>query len=184
MSSEIYKKGSCEETGAYYNVYKNPTIEGAYSIQFYSSKRIKKPSYYMSTLKDLEKDVELLFDIVKKKKQQKKARREERKANSTPRQLQVGDILVCSWGYNMTIVDFYRVTELVGKCSVKIEEISSIAMDHDSSGGYWVVPEQEEKGTPIDRRFKVGTSGDSIMITDCQYARLYTGGKAYVNRND
>lgn len=182
MSSDIYKKGSCEETGAYYNVYKIPNMEGKYSIQFYSSKRIKKPSYYLST--DIDNDVVKLFNLVKKKKERKAKEKAERKANSTPRVLKVDDILVCSWGYSMTLVDFYRVTELVGNCSVKIEEISSIVTEHDSSGGYWVIPECEEPGEPIERRFKVGSFGDSIMISDYQCAILYTGGKHYVNRND
>ncbi|AXH72605.1 MAG: YagA-like protein [Caudoviricetes sp.] len=183
MSYEIYKQGTCEETGAHYKVYKHPVTAGVYSIVFYRSKRIKNPSYYTS--KDIDKDIETLFNQVKKRKDEKKQYRNLKKSQAVERQLKVGDVLVCSWGGTMSIVDFYRVTELVGKCSVKIESISSIASDHDSVGGYYVEPDEEQAGDPItDRRFKVSSSGDSIMITDCQYARLYTGGKHYVNRND
>lgn len=41
-----------------------------------------------------------------------------------PHGLKVDDVLVCSWGYDQTNIDYYQVIELVGKRSVKIREIS------------------------------------------------------------
>lgn len=38
--------------------------------------------------------------------------------------LKVGDILVQSWGYEQTNVDFYEVTALVGKAMVEIRELA------------------------------------------------------------
>lgn len=53
------------------------------------------------------------------------------KANQSTRQLVVGDVLVNSWGYEQTNVDYYQVTSLIGKSSV---EIRPIAKDSTETG--------------------------------------------------
>lgn len=51
--------------------------------------------------------------------------KEERKAKrNAPHSLKVGDILVSSWGYDQTNVDFYEVTRLVGTRNVEIRKIA------------------------------------------------------------
>jgi hypothetical protein len=62
---------------------------------------------------------------------------EARKAvvNDFKRDVEVGDILHSSWGYDQTQSDFYQITELVGKKSVKFREIASNkTYDHSMSG--------------------------------------------------
>lgn len=58
-----------------------------------------------------------------------KARKEfkakQKAKRSAPHELKVGDILVNSWGYDQTNVDFFEVVELVGKASVKIRPIGA-----------------------------------------------------------
>ena len=49
-----------------------------------------------------------------------------------PSEVQVGDILSCTWGYSMTIVDYYRVTERKAK-SIKLEKLENKII---SGGGY------------------------------------------------
>lgn len=49
-----------------------------------------------------------------------------------PMDVQVGDILTCSWGYSMTLVDYYRVTERKAK-SIKLEKLESKIL---TGGGY------------------------------------------------
>jgi hypothetical protein len=49
----------------------------------------------------------------------------------TPRLLVVDDVLVNTWGYEQTNVDYYQVTALIGKSSV---EIRSIAKDSIETG--------------------------------------------------
>lgn len=56
----------------------------------------------------------------------------------TAQDVEVGDILYVSWGYDMTIVDFYRVTERK-KASIKLETLA-----------HKFTPEQDEV-IPIDK---------------------------------
>lgn len=56
----------------------------------------------------------------------------------TAQDVEVGDILYVSWGYDMTIVDFYRVTERK-KASIKLETLA-----------HKFTPEQDEV-VPIDK---------------------------------
>lgn len=46
------------------------------------------------------------------------------KRKATVRALEVGDVLVSSWGYEQTNVDYYQVIELIGKASVKLQPIA------------------------------------------------------------
>ena len=55
-----------------------------------------------------------------------KIKEERKKERLKPHTLKVGDILCSSWGYDQTNVDFYIVTEVVGKNSVKIAKVSNI----------------------------------------------------------
>lgn len=50
-------------------------------------------------------------------------------ALAAPVGLKVGDVLVASWGYDQTNIDFYEVVRLVGKRSVAIREILSERKD-------------------------------------------------------
>ncbi len=53
--------------------------------------------------------------------QRMKARRSGR--NDEGRGVEVGDVLVSSWGYDQTNIDYYQVTKLIGKTMVEIREI-------------------------------------------------------------
>ena len=67
------------------------------------------------------------FDALKKDAERKA---EARAARYQPHELKVGDILVATWGYNQTNVDFYEVMGLIGKNTVELMEIES-RTDHD-----------------------------------------------------
>jgi hypothetical protein len=54
----------------------------------------------------------------------------ERKAKlAEPNPLQVGDVLLCSWGYDQTNADYFQVKALIGKRSVKIQKIAAKAVE-------------------------------------------------------
>lgn len=59
------------------------------------------------------------------------AEKAERKAKV--RELVVGDVLIDSWGYEQTNVDYYQVIELVGKSSVVMQQIRG-EKTHGSNG--------------------------------------------------
>ena len=87
------------------------------------------------------------------------------------RVLKVGDVLVSSWGYEQTNIDFYEVVRLAGQYSVFIREIGSEAKyEHSMSGERWPVPGKfigEEQ-----RRQTCSHSGDSVSLSSFQSARL------------
>lgn len=60
-------------------------------------------------------------------------RRAERKAEG--RGLEVGDLLVRSWGYDQTNIDYWQVTGLVGKAMVEIRKIGAAVVETQSMQG-------------------------------------------------
>ena len=87
----------------------------------------------------------------------------------TPRNLNVGDVLCSSWGYEQTNVDWYIVDSLVGKASVKIQKVGS-KRDYDNPTGMAgkCFPDINNKiGEPFTKR----AQGDCVKIES--YARAY-----------
>lgn len=79
------------------------------------------------------------------------------------------DVLVSSWGYDQTNVDYYKVIELVGKSSVKVVEIGSVK-EYDRNGDSGTCYPVVDKiiGSPFKKR----DGGDgSIRINSYSWAR-------------
>jgi hypothetical protein len=95
-----------------------------------------------------------------------------KKKAADARVLKVGDILVSSWGYEQTNVDFYEVVALRGACSVmvrRVREERTADDDHRMTGSsipfpgfYW--------GAPFLRR--VGHGGNSVRLNSFSAASL------------
>jgi hypothetical protein len=49
------------------------------------------------------------------------------------KQIQIGDILVCSWGYSMSLNTFYKVISKKGKATFNIVKLNNIIL---TGGGY------------------------------------------------
>ena len=92
-----------------------------------------------------------------------------------PRDLEIGDVLRCAWGYEQTNNNFYQVTALSGNKSVILREISK---DYDETGF------MAGKAKPIKDQFigkpftKVSRSG-CIKISSFMYARKCDENKTY-----
>lgn len=100
--------------------------------------------------------------------------------------VKVGDIFYMSWGYDQTNVDFYQVTELVGKQSVKVVHVRPEILRTDNEGfmcatyTYNLTPEllpptngchlKDWKNGDIKR---VKKSGDSVYLNMASYANAY-----------
>lgn len=97
-----------------------------------------------------------------------------------------GDILYCSFGYNMTIVNFYEVVATSGKTVVVLSGLATQTLTGDARYQGTIIPDP--------RRIRVGellnkrttTSGGSIRVklTDSQRAYLWDGKAKYFNRID
>jgi len=93
--------------------------------------------------------------------------------------LKVGDILVSSWGYEQTNIDYYQVTELIGKTMVEIRQIKAEVVGNH---GFYdrVMPVKDAFCTPrfegdtyrcLPLRKKVDPGSNSVTIHT--YASAY-----------
>ena len=95
-------------------VYIDPEMRHTYA---FSGKSKKGKMYSHRSTEDLQRYIDRLIENAKRINKMKVDRIAER---DQPTTLKVGDIVVDSWGYDQTQVDFYIVTEIVGKRTVKI----------------------------------------------------------------
>lgn len=114
----------------------------------------------------------------------------------SPRMPRTGDILVSSWGYDQTNIDFYVVTK-VTKASVMIRKCAKVTMSAGSEGSDdRVIPNSVNSATGpvLTRRFRLDTSTISdksaprgyktvatyrVSISDYAGARLWEGTPEY-----
>lgn len=97
----------------------------------------------------------------------------------------VGDILYCSWGYSMTLVDFYEVTFAKGKSTVTLMPIGARTIS--GSAGYQgeVVPiPGDSVGAEIVKRPQVKGGSIYVKISDSQRCYLWDGKPKHFNRMD
>ena len=92
-----------------------------------------------------------------------------------PTGLKEGDILYCSWGYDQTQVDFYKVKEVVGSNRIKIVPMTGVVAKQSTGADYMVAG--EEKGKPM---LKVANGKqNSVKITSFSNAYLWDGQPKY-----
>lgn len=93
-------------------------------------------NYAYASAERLEKHLAEFFDSAKASESYKVERDVKRKAErATPHPLKVGDILVSSWGYDQTNVDFYQVVSVPSAHFVEIRPIGGKTVE-DSGNGY------------------------------------------------
>lgn len=106
------------------------------------------------------------------------ARRAER---SAPHSLKEGDIMVSSWGYSMTFVDFYVVTKTTAN-SVTLEEIGSKIVSGDGWGGRVTADPSVRTGKL--QTVRVDGKDNSCKVGRSHYASKWDGTDRYFNRCD
>ena len=86
----------------------------------------------------------------------------------------VGDILVSSWGYDQTNIDFYEVVQVKGKGTVVIRQVQEkIVRQGDQEED--VVPEPGKfEGEPLLRRVKPGDR-PGVKLESYAWAYLWDG---------
>lgn len=135
-----------------------------------------KPSWHhwFRTPADREARVRRFFEDVAKGETWKAEQAAARKAKlAGPHKLQVGHILVSSWGYDQTNVDFYEVIELVGRRSVKLRAVRQVSHEDLSMQGSCTPRAGEFRGEPFLKR--VGSDGCSVSLTSYSSAYLWDG---------
>lgn len=105
--------------------------------------RKKKPYFFYrySTVEARQESINQFIGYQQKEANEAQQRKDV--VDNFERDVVVGDILHSSWGYEQTNCDWYQVTELVGKKSVKLREIgANLTYDHSMSGKSSPVPNQ------------------------------------------
>ena len=97
--------------------------------------------------------------------------------------MKIGDILVAKFGYNCTLVDFYKVINRTPKM-VTVQKIGSKIVSHDGYGqaGY-VVPDDSVIEDEILKR-KIIDGRDCIKISDYQYGYIWDGNEVHFDSYD
>jgi len=99
--------------------------------------------------------------------------------------LKVGDILYCSWGYDQTQVDYFRVKSILGKRKIKIvglgtslesDGIHDKATPSDEVGNHWT---SDSKGGFGNTLMKYASSNNSVKISSFAYAYKWDGQAKY-----
>lgn len=106
--------------------------------------------------------------------------------------LKVGDILYDSWGYSMTIVEFYQVTKILSPCKVEIVELGHKAADEDGAVGYYgeCLPDTDRViGEPITKtcqkdKYSRDENAFYIKINRSVSLRPWGGHAVYFNSLD
>lgn len=116
-----------------------------------------------------------------------KASLEQMEASLDPSVPKVGDILYSSWGYGMTIVDFFKVIKVSpsGK-SITLQELESDIVEGSGYDGYKMPSKHEDRRkSPIkNKRVSPGRDGYSVKINQSANAYKWDGKKKYFNTLD
>lgn len=112
---------------------------------------------------------------------------DEIKARRAPHSLKVGDVLVCSWGYDQTNVDYYEVTALIGVRMIELREIATETIEAGPSamtgrsvpmvGQY--IAEAIRKQADIDGRVRLGERryASPLGYTEVEGVRVYNSSR-------
>lgn len=154
-------------------VYKTPTpnIRGKFTFAIFKGNQSKPLTYSITSSESvMDSAIQSEIDSNRSYLNSKKKMLEERK--NFQHSLKEGDILVSSWGYDQTNIDFYEVIKLLDK-QVVIKEIAKNIISSDGYGSDKVVPVPGHYiGTPMR---KAVSSRNSVKISSYAYASLWSG---------
>ena len=157
----------------------------------FTNKSFNSRWYY--SFKDFEQFKKKCLDTISNNNEIKQWKEERKKKAQQPHSLKVGDILYCSWGYDQTNVDFFKVSEFIGKRKIKIvglgtsaesDGIHDKATPHEGGGNHWT---RKQYYCEIDKKWKTknvelvkfANSDNSVKISSSAWARLWDGQPKY-----
>lgn len=124
-------------------------------------------------IEEIRKTIEIRKQYLETKKKQQEEK------NNFVHGLKVGDIMVCSWGYEQTNIDFYQVTEVRGK-NVIIREIASKIVEGQGSPTERVTAVPNHFiGEPMTKRPGGTTGHPSVKVHSFASAHLWDGKPEY-----
>tara|TARA_R100000544_G_C2187721_1_gene40065 strand:+ start:35 stop:613 length:579 start_codon:yes stop_codon:yes gene_type:complete len=149
--------------------------DGKFTAMVFAGKRSRYDKYYgFKTAERRDAYVKEYFEDIAASYKAKKKYAEKKKAMAVENQnkYKVGDILVSSWGYDQTNIDYYQVIEKTAKMAT-IQKIASESVETHCGGAYESVMPKKDNfiGKPVKKR--IGTYG--ITLTSYATARLWDG---------
>jgi hypothetical protein len=142
-------------------------IDGVSLLAVFSGRRAKRDFYERH--KGMEQ-VQARCDAAMKDCRERAARR--RAIQSEARGVVVGDVLVSSWGYDQTNIDFYEVVALRGVQSALLRKIADERMEDATLGMQGTAA--PTPGVFVGHPFSVRMRGDACTINGRYYARKLT----------
>ena len=158
----------CEGTDA--AVYTYETAGAPYSIGF--AGKAAKPAFHYRHRNEVERTSHIAGFIAGRKAtaEAKVKRQADRKA---PHTLKVGDVLVSSWGYDQTNIDFYQVTRVPGANTVELREIAASSGGEDGFMTATCTPVPDSfKGEPMIKR---ASADNYVRLTSYASASKWDG---------
>lgn len=162
-------------------VYVNEGTDGRKPTAAGFAGKALKPSFY-NTFHSMERLglhadnwANLIADWNSRKASARKARAEYKHT------LKVGDVLVSSWGYDQTNIDYYEVTRIIGSKMVEVCEIGQERTETGFMSGECIPAVGRYIGKPM--RVRVG-EGNSVRVSSCATAypaehKVIAGAKIY-----
>jgi hypothetical protein len=155
---------------------RNP--EGKGLKRFYAAAfagKSQKPLWHIqfrtqsNRIEEIRKTIEARKQVLESKRQ----RQEEK--NNFVHGLKPGDIMVCSWGYDQTNIDYYQVTEVRGK-NVVLREISKKVVGDSGGSSERVMPVPDSFiGEPLLKRPSGSSGKPYVRVTSYSSAHLWDG---------
>lgn len=136
--------------------------------------------YVYRSPEDREKAINNWLEGLRRRKAWKDERKAAKKVTSeAPNPAKVGDILVSSWGYDQTNIDWYEVVEVVGKNTVVIREIAATSQETAWCQGNCSPVKGRFVGEAKKVRVNKGASGGySVKINSFAWAHYEARGEA------
>tara|TARA_R110000764_G_C10830121_1_gene362785 strand:- start:44 stop:628 length:585 start_codon:yes stop_codon:yes gene_type:complete len=160
-------------------IYKYGLICGAFPIK-------GKNAIWCYKFRDLEQMQSEINNLVESRISQKNRVEEQRAKRFAPHSLKVGDVLYCSWGYDQTNIDFFKVSKLMGKNKVALIPISGVYTELNGAYGNKVVasaeiPNESSRNSFIseEKNYMVDGASNTITISSFANAHLYDGRPLY-----
>ncbi len=137
--------------------------------------KTKKPFWHYR-FKDLKQMDDTIKRAIESRISQKQSVIKRRKERSQGHDYKIGDFISCSWGYDQTNVDFFKVVALRGKQTIEIVKVQKEYTEQNGVYGNKVIPTRIEKSLPMTKR--VGQN-NSIALYGFTYGRKWDGVPQY-----
>jgi len=135
---------------------------------FYGGKRTKADWFYsFRTIEAMNARIDDTMNGIKESKARVAAYRAQRTA---PTDVAIGDVFRCSWGYDKTNIDYFKVVDVCGAYAM-VREIGQTSEETGFMSGDCVPAVNEFRGEPM--RKKIQNSGGE------PYFKLYSFANAY-----